>query len=219
MSKDYYLLHKEEIIAKQKEYYQCNKDRIISQHKEYLQNKDKSEYFKEYYEKHKKEKIEKSKINYRENIDNIKIRKSKAYLNNKDGKIKEYKQINKEKIRKCANKYFKNRYENDYLFKLSSLLRGRIRDALIRKKGYTKRHSSNELLGCDFETVKIHLERKFIEGMTWELLGIEIHIDHIIPLASAKTENELLKLFHYTNLQPLWKMDNFKKGSKVLELN
>jgi hypothetical protein len=44
----------------------------------------------------------------------------------------------------------------------------------------------------------------------------EWHIDHIIPLSSAKTEEELLKLFHYTNLQPLWANDNIKKSNKIL---
>ena len=39
--------------------------------------------------------------------------------------------------------------------------------------------------------------------MTWDKMGVEIHIDHIIPLSSAKTEEELYKLCHYTNLQPL----------------
>ena len=38
--------------------------------------------------------------------------------------------------------------------------------------------------------------------MTWENYG-EWHIDHKIPLASAKTESELISLCHYTNLQPL----------------
>ena len=70
----------------------------------------------------------------------------------------------------------------------------------------------------DFETVKKHIERLFTKKMNWNLMGSEIHIDHKIPLASAKTEEELIKLFHYTNLQPLWKKDNFKKHSKILPI-
>jgi hypothetical protein len=51
--------------------------------------------------------------------------------------------------------------------------------------------------------------------MTWDNHG-EWHIDHIIPISSGKTEDEVLKLCHYTNLQPLWKEDNLKKSDKIL---
>ena len=52
--------------------------------------------------------------------------------------------------------------------------------------------------------------------MSWELMGQHIHIDHIIPLSSAKNENELYELCRYTNLQPLWAFDNLSKGNKIL---
>ena len=53
--------------------------------------------------------------------------------------------------------------------------------------------------------------------MTWENYGMYgWHIDHKIPLCSANNETELLKLFHYTNLQPLWAEDNLKKNGKIL---
>ena len=51
--------------------------------------------------------------------------------------------------------------------------------------------------------------------MTLENHG-EWHIDHIIPLATANTYEEVIKLNHYTNLQPLWAKDNLSKGSKIL---
>ena len=51
--------------------------------------------------------------------------------------------------------------------------------------------------------------------MSWDNYG-EWHIDHIIPLASATTEEGVLKLYHYSNLQPLWAKDNLSKGSKIL---
>jgi hypothetical protein len=59
-------------------------------------------------------------------------------------------------------------------------------------------------------------EEKFTEGMSWDNKN-EWHIDHIIPLSSAQTEEELYKLCHYTNLQPLWAEDNLRKSNKIVE--
>ena len=80
----------------------------------------------------------------------------------------------------------------------------------FRRNGYTKKSKSNEILGCTFEEFKAYLESKFETWMTWENKGLwngELNygwdIDHIIPLSSATSEEELIKLNHYTNLQPL----------------
>ena len=70
------------------------------------------------------------------------------------------------------------------------------------------------MLGCDFADLKHHLESQFTEGMTWDNRNLW-HIDHIIPLASAKSAEEVVKLSHYTNLQPLWAKDNMRKGASV----
>ena len=70
------------------------------------------------------------------------------------------------------------------------------------------------MLGVDWEVCKAHIERQFTKGMNWSNYG-EFHIDHIIPLASAKTEQELKKLCHYSNLQPLWAVDNLIKSAKI----
>jgi hypothetical protein len=70
------------------------------------------------------------------------------------------------------------------------------------------------MLGIEWEMAKQHIERQFTKGMNWDNQG-KWHIDHIIPLASANTEEELIKLCHYTNLQPLWAEDNLTKSDKI----
>jgi hypothetical protein len=53
--------------------------------------------------------------------------------------------------------------------------------------------------------------------MSWENHHLDgWHIDHIIPLSSAKNEEDINELCHFTNLQPLWSVENYKKGKKIL---
>jgi hypothetical protein len=79
---------------------------------------------------------------------------------------------------------------------------------------WNKNGTTVKLLGISYEKAKQHLERQFTKGMTWDNYG-EWHIDHIYPLAKATTEEELIRLCHYTNLQPLWALDNLKKGANI----
>jgi hypothetical protein len=105
------------------------------------------------------------------------------------------------------------RYKNDPIVKLKKLLRGRLAKYIERKSV-----PMNSIIGCEWVELKNHIENKFVEGMTWENWGqYGWHVDHIIPLDSAKTENDLYKLSHYTNLQPLWAKDNRLKSNKILE--
>lgn len=73
------------------------------------------------------------------------------------------------------------------------------------------------MIGCSIEELKQYLEKQFKEGMTWDNYG-EWHIDHIIPCAAfdLTKEEEQLKCFNYTNLQPLWAEENEKKGDKII---
>ncbi len=108
----------------------------------------------------------------------------------------------------------KERLNSDLIFKLIRYSRNRI-NHYFKSKNYKKNNKSFNFIGCSPEELKEHLESQFIDGMTWNNRS-EWHIDHIIPLSSAKTEEELHKLFHYTNLQPLWAKDNLIKGKKTI---
>jgi hypothetical protein len=73
------------------------------------------------------------------------------------------------------------------------------------------------LLGCTFLELKEHIENKFTEGMSWELvMNGKIHLDHIIPISMCKDENELKKLCHFENLQPMWAEENIRKSNKII---
>jgi hypothetical protein len=211
--KQYRLDNKERISEKGKEYYSENKELINKKSKEYnLKNKDEiKKKNKKYYSENKDEIAIKGKLYRLKNVDKIKISKNKYYVENKDDiniKGKEYKLNNKE----SRNKRERERRETEPLHKLKCNIRGVIGFSM-RKNGYTKKSRTYEILGCSYEDFKIHLENQFTKGMTWESLG-KWHLDHIIPISSAKTEEEIIKLNHYTNFQPLWAEDNLKKGNK-----
>jgi hypothetical protein len=146
---------------------------------------------------------------YREqNKDKVLIR-SKKWREENLQYSKEYFQKNKSKI----NKKICDRKKIDFLFKISSLYRSKLNKILSKSKD----KSTFEIIGCSPIFLKEHLEKQFKEGMSWDNHGLfGWHIDHIIPLSSAKTEEELYKLCHYTNLQPLWAKDNLKKSNKIL---
>ena len=84
----------------------------------------------------------------------------------------------------------------------------------LRTKNMIKTNPTFEIVGLTPERLRLFIENKFLNGMTWDNYG-EWHVDHIIPLDSAKTIDELYGLFYYTNLQPLWGRDNLVKGKKL----
>jgi hypothetical protein len=191
-----------------------------------------SMYFKKYYENNKVELIEYQKEYVKNNKHKVYLRNSEYQKNNRS-KINEYvrnKKINdpKYKIRfeeyqkkyrkekaQHINRYILDRRSKDPLFKLRSNISSLIKSK-IKNKGYKKNSKVSEILGCDFETFKAHLEKQFTKGMTWQNQG-EWHLDHIYPVSKARDEKHLLELNHYTNFQPLWAKDNIRKGNKIIE--
>lgn len=109
-----------------------------------------------------------------------------------------------------SNEYQKKRRKEDLLYNLIC----KMRNSIGRYVKYRSKHTF-EIVGCTTQELKEHLESQFVNGMNWENRNLW-HIDHIIPLSSANSEDELYKLCHYSNLQPLWAEDNLKKGKKIL---
>jgi hypothetical protein len=130
-------------------------------------------------------------------------------------KTDEWKEIQRQKKRKSEYEKWKRRWNEDEMFAMKVRLRNLIRNS-FRRQGYKKFDTSTEkVVGMTYDEFKEYLESKFVDGMSWDNRG-DWHIDHIIPLSSATSEEEIIGLCHYSNLQPLWAEDNMSKGDKIL---
>ena len=159
----------------------CKKCSKISDHKKYLNNRENII---------NRERLKRNTDDYRE----------KAKIRSKTFKRKEW-----------SRKYRKNKRKTNMAFRLRCNLASRIWDALT---GKTKAAKTIDLLGMSINKFKNYLESKFQPGMTWDNYGYYgWHVDHIKACCKfdlSKPE-EQYKCFHYTNLQPMWGKDNFKK--------
>lgn len=158
--------------------------------------------------------------------------KEKILKQKKEYRIKNYIKCNmttKTRHKTSKKKYCKNNSEKlllkqlirqkerklkDQLYRLKCNLRSTI-SSNIKKSGYSKKSKTHKILGCNYEDFKQHLEGLFESWMNWGNYGLYNgqekygwDIDHFVPLASAKTEEELLKLCHFCNLQPLCSYTN-----------
>jgi transposase-like protein len=212
-AKQYREENKERINLKNKQYREENKERIKQWREEnkehakqyYQENKER---IKQYYQENKERITQKAK-QYRQENKGSKKQYAKQWREENKERIKQYIEENKERI----NKYHNKRKQTDPLYKMRCNIRSLIANSM-KNKGYTKSSRTYQILGCDFETFKKHIERQFTKGMNWNNHG-KWHYDHIIPISSAQTEEEVIKLNHYTNFQPLWAEDNIRKSNNI----
>jgi hypothetical protein len=111
----------------------------------------------------------------------------------------------------CRNDYEKDRINNNPLYKLTSSIRKRISQSLKNSKD----KKTEEILGCSLDEFRNYIESKLQEGMTLSNHGLW-HLDHIIPISYAKNVEEIYKLNHHTNFQPLWANENLSKGNRYI---
>lgn len=105
---------------------------------------------------------------------------------------------------------FNEKMKSDPLFKLKNNISALIRGGM-KYKGYKKNCRTTKIIGCTIDEFRIHLESLFEPWMNWNNYGIYIKdnfnvgwdIDHIIPINSANSEEDIIKLNHYSNLRPL----------------
>ena len=146
---------------------------------------------------------------YHKNKEKIKER-GRKWRSEQQNYYKQWKLNNLEHVKDYAKTYKKTPLQ-----KLKANIRTRIAQHI---SGFSKSKSTLDILGLEsFEQLQKHIEIKFTTGMTWENYGFgegKWVVDHIVPLALAKEEQDVYKLNRFTNLQPMWWRENMEKGSK-----
>lgn len=167
---------------------------IQDREKRKLYNKEYRETHKEYYKEHAKNYY----IEHRKQIDE----KDKIWRNK-----------NKDKVRAMQQRDYEKR-RNNPISRLKGTLRNMVKDA-FKKRGFTKSKKLEEICCCSIDFLIEHLittyEQNYSVKWNWDYVK-DVHVDHIIPLVTAHTEEEVIKLCHYKNLQLLKSQDNLKKG-------
>lgn len=168
-----------------------------------------------------------AKLDYERVKEKRKAQASAYYINNKEEILKDRKENrevylekaknwrikNRDKVREYSKSYRAERSLRDPLYRIKKRLTGRLREVL-HKNGWKKYTSATGSIGCDAETLKAHIENQFIDGMSWDNYG-KWQVDHVTPMASAQTEQDVYLLNHYKNLKPLWAADNYQKWDKL----
>jgi hypothetical protein len=197
-----------ECVKKEKQLWEeKNRDKHKIQSKKWKETH--KEKIKEYNRKYKlenKEKIDEQNKKYREkNREKCCNATKLCYQKNKDN------------INRKNYEYVKKRKQEDYVYKMKNQIRKMINNS-FRRNGHTKSEKTEKIIGCTIDYFIKYLLQTFENnyGYKWDNKE-KVDIDHIIPLATAETKEDVIKLCYYTNLQLLKHDDNLKKGSKVYQ--
>jgi hypothetical protein len=185
-------------------HYQVNKDRIDAKNRKYYQrNRNKIAQYLRLYRLSPKGRASKKASDRRC------AARAKAYK-------AEWTRRNREKLTQRRRVYVRVRSKSDPVFVMMLRLRARLGVAIRHHlRGTYKDSNTSKLLGCPLSHLMHHLESKFLPGMSWENRN-QWHLDHIKPLCAfdlTKPEQQAVA-FHYSNLQPLWALDNQRKGGR-----
>ena len=191
--REYYIKNREHILAKAAEYREAHREELNQYFRErYANNREKLlADMKKYREIHREEKIEYSR---------------EYYKKNKKKLLKQQYEKKKEKLRTDPN------------FKLKEQARLLVWRS-FNQKGAVKPARAEAILGCSLNEFTEYLKQTWADKYHTEWQGQPCHIDHIVPLALAKTKDEILELCHYKNLRLLTPEDNIKKAREDYRLS
>ncbi len=199
----YYAANSEKVKKRAKEYHHSHKDEI---RKRNANNPQRTKAYKRYREANRESLLAKNKERHR--LKRAQYRETTL----------RWRKNNRERYNKTRRENQKRKLNNDPQYKITVTIRNRINQAL---KNIAKCSTTSALIGCSIVELRTWIESKWLDGMTWDNHGIwksngpmRWHIDHIRPCASFDlTDPEQQKIcFHWTNLQPLWAVDNIEKG-------
>lgn len=191
--------HRDERLPKRREHYQANKERLCATVRAY---------YAENAEAQRQAALVRHHKNREKRIDQM-----------REYRVENAEALN-ERRRPKSKAAFHARYGTDLEFTLKHRVRALLRVTL--QKGRSGRRMA-ELLGYTADDLRAHLERQFTKGMSWErFMAGEIHIDHIIPVATFGIVEEDSDAFRQcwalSNLRPAWAKDNMSRQDKVLTL-
>ena len=172
-------------------------------------------------EKNKKRVAENQRAWAAKNKDKIKRTQKKYYAANAEKRranTARWAKNNPDKFRETMRSSARRRYAKSKKFRIAINLRFRLREE-IRKSKTKKAGNTFDLLGCSIGEFKEYIESRFLPGMSWENHSYRgWHLDHIRPVASFDLTDPAQQriCFHYTNFQPLWGVENMRKGAKII---
>lgn len=190
---EYYEKNRQKVLEKAKEYYNENKEKILAG----INKEEKYEYNKKY---------------RKENSENLKLQNREYKKLHKD-EISQWRGKYRKENRDKINEYSKHRLKTNPLAKLAKQLRGRLQDFLA-DRNIQKSQQFKDYLGCSLDELKLHIEKQFQPGMTWENYGSLWSVDHNIALANAPDSEKIYELCHYLNLRPMFCITNSSKNSR-----
>lgn len=207
-----FFLTTEEAKIYHAQYYRDNLIAIKKRKKEKAELAESKELRAKYNREYRAENIDRIKQKLRDYYDANK-EKRRIYVEKNKEKIAEQSRLRYQRNKAAKNKYARDRRKKNEMAKMRHNLGTRLYH-VFKRLGLNKPANTNILLGADPQTIKNHITNQFAKDMSWDNYG-KWHIDHIIPLASAKDTDELVTLCHYLNLQPLWANENFSKHHKL----
>jgi hypothetical protein len=125
--------------------------------------------------------------------------------------LKKYYRENKSRAREQSRVRQKERLATDPVYKAKRQAQLSIWKA-FNNNGQISSDKIKYWVGCTAEELTTHLKNTWEREYATKWNGQPYNVDHIVPLITATTVDDVKKLNHYTNLRLITPEDNFAKG-------